>query len=157
MLEVAAKEGLKSDQKALELVCETFGNDIRQILNFLQMWKSRSNILKYDDAQKGLVGGKKDESVMITGLDAAAKLLNRMEVKHKVPPVVNLHAYIAPKNESSSKERSVLYRLRFDPTFSPGEIEIIGLLRSVNIGQLFEWIPKANRQTQAISRSPKIY
>ena len=66
---------------ALELLCETFGNDIRQILTFMQIWSNKSDSLLYSEAKNGLVGAKKDESGMITNFDAAARLLNRSEVR----------------------------------------------------------------------------
>lgn len=72
---------MKYDNNALELLCETFGNDLRQILNFMQMWSKKSDSLLYSETKLGLVGTKKDESVMITNFDAASKLLNRSEVK----------------------------------------------------------------------------
>ena len=71
---------MKYDMKAFDLLAETYGNDIRQILTFMQVWSKTSKSLNYSETQLGLVGSKKDETVMITNFDAATKLLNRSEV-----------------------------------------------------------------------------
>lgn len=50
LVEVCSKENLAVEMNALEFMCESLGNDIRQILNMLQMWKRRnSNTLRYQD------------------------------------------------------------------------------------------------------------
>lgn len=49
---------------------ESSGNDIRQVINILQMWKNHS--LSSDFIKK--IG--KDESVMISNFDAAQRLLD---------------------------------------------------------------------------------
>jgi len=54
----------------LEQVIESSGCDIRQVINVVQMWKNHqmdSGFLK---------SIMKDESVMITGFDAAHRMLN---------------------------------------------------------------------------------
>ena len=44
------------------------------------MWSTRSDSLLYSEAKLGLVGTRKDETVMITNFDAASRLLNKAEV-----------------------------------------------------------------------------
>lgn len=45
--EICLKEGLSLDVNTLELLCESLGNDIRQILNILQMWRRTSSTMDF--------------------------------------------------------------------------------------------------------------
>jgi len=74
--EICASEGLRVDLNSLEYLCENFGNDIRQILNFLQMYSKRGTSLTYMDAKNSLAKVKKDETVMMNNFDAAKKLMS---------------------------------------------------------------------------------
>ena len=65
-------EDLKFDKSHITLLIEQSGNDIRQIINILQMWHSQLRENPY--LQFG--GVLKDEKVMINNFDAAGRLLN---------------------------------------------------------------------------------
>lgn len=41
MCEIAQREGIVVDQKSLEILTESMGSDIRQIINSLQMLKAQ--------------------------------------------------------------------------------------------------------------------
>ena len=79
--EICANEGLVVDNNGLELLCESLGHDIRQILNVLEMKKRQGKDLKFYDMKNSISSIKKDDTVMLTNFDAASKLMNRGENK----------------------------------------------------------------------------
>lgn len=79
--EICANEGLVVDNNGLELLCESLGHDIRQILNVLEMKKRQGRDLKFYDMKNTISSIKKDDTVMLTNFDAASKLMNRAENK----------------------------------------------------------------------------
>lgn len=84
---ICGLQGLQVDKATIDQVVESSGNDIRQIINILQMWNNHqmdSGFLKKIS---------KDESVMISNFDAALRLLdhgrknlnvNYPEFRHKM-------------------------------------------------------------------------
>ena len=84
---ICGLHGLQVDKATIDQVVESSGNDIRQIINILQMWNNHqmdSGFLKKIS---------KDESVMISNFDAALRLLdhgrknlnvNYPEFRHKM-------------------------------------------------------------------------
>ena len=68
-------ENLKIPKETLKNLVESSGQDLRQIINILQMWKNQ-NANFGSDFMKSIT---KDESVMINNFDAAQKLLNHGE------------------------------------------------------------------------------
>ena len=84
---ICGHQGLQVDKATIDQVVESSGNDIRQIINILQMWNNHqmdSGFLKKIS---------KDESVMISNFDAAVRLLdhgrrslnvNYPEFRHKM-------------------------------------------------------------------------
>ena len=77
--EICGKENLGIDLNGLELLCESLGNDIRQILNVLELMKKRSKEVKFYDMKNRIHDFKKDDTVMLSNFDAATKFLNRNE------------------------------------------------------------------------------
>jgi len=53
MVQIAASEGLKVDQVTMETLVETCNNDIRWVLNTLQMRRKASTTLTFDDVKGG--------------------------------------------------------------------------------------------------------
>jgi len=49
LIEICNSEGLKVEGNAIENLCESVGNDIRQSLNFLQFWSRKFSELKFFD------------------------------------------------------------------------------------------------------------
>ena len=75
--EICKNENINYEMNALEYLCEICGNDIRQIINFVELWSRQNKSIKFKD----LTGGNqklqgKDEVVMLTNFDAAKELLN---------------------------------------------------------------------------------
>ena len=53
-VEIAASQNLSLELNAAELLAESCGNDIRQVLNCLQMWQRTSTSCKYMDVKDRL-------------------------------------------------------------------------------------------------------
>jgi len=89
MVAVAAQEGLRLDPNAAEVLVEQSGNDIRQALNALQMWRASSTTMSYSDIKGGGGGGgsssgggkegiqriEKDKVLRQTPFDACGSIL----------------------------------------------------------------------------------
>lgn len=67
---ICREQGLTVDRNVIEQVIESSGNDIRQVINIVQMWKNHQLDTGF------LKNIAKDESVMITNFDAAHRLLD---------------------------------------------------------------------------------
>jgi len=52
------------------------GNDIRQVINILQLWTQQTASGSTETAKKFITGSGKDEKVMINNFEAAHRLLN---------------------------------------------------------------------------------
>ena len=77
LAEICQKENIQYEINALEYLCEICGNDIRQIMNYIELWTRTHKSIKYKD----LTGGDqkiqgKDEVVMLKNFDAAKELLS---------------------------------------------------------------------------------
>ena len=77
LAEICRKENIMYELNALEYLAEICGNDIRQIINFVELWTRQNKSIKFKD----LTGGNqklqgKDEVVMLKNFDAAKELLN---------------------------------------------------------------------------------
>lgn len=68
---ICEDQKLQVDQVTLEHLVEASGNDIRQVINILQMWKNTQM-----NDKSFLRKVSKDESVMINNFDAAHRLLD---------------------------------------------------------------------------------
>ncbi len=75
MVSIAAKEGLQMDQNAAESLVEQSGNDIRQVINCLQMWRSQSQVLRYDDMKSRMSSIEKDKILRQSPFDACMSIL----------------------------------------------------------------------------------
>ena len=68
---ICQDQKLEIEDETLNRVVEASGNDIRQVVNILQMWKNTQM------GNKGFLKNiSKDESVMINNFDAAHRLLD---------------------------------------------------------------------------------
>lgn len=82
MVEIAQQEGLDIEYNAIELLCERVGNDLRQILNTLQLMGTERGYerlvnVSFDGMRKEIGFGLKDNQVMANPFDAATSLLCR--------------------------------------------------------------------------------
>lgn len=72
-VQVAQLEGLSVEQNAAEAIVESCGNDVRQVLNCLQMWSSntKSNTMTYKNLKDRERSINKDEILRVSLFDAA--------------------------------------------------------------------------------------
>ena len=75
-VEIARKEGLALEANAAELLAESCGNDIRQVLNCLQMWRQNSTSVNYMDMKQGMQTIEKDSILRMTANDGAKNILD---------------------------------------------------------------------------------
>jgi len=88
LAEICKKENISCELNALDYICEICGNDIRQIMNFIELWARTHKTIKFSDLTgSGQKMEGKDEVVMLTNFDAAKELLNS---KSKSLPFHNL-------------------------------------------------------------------
>ena len=72
---ILQRERISFAAPQLDQVCEMLDNDLRQIINFLQISTHRSKTLSAGDLRQSL--GKKDQQVMMTHFEAAKSLMTR--------------------------------------------------------------------------------
>ena len=76
---IGLQEGLGLEQQAAELLVESVGNDIRQVLNCLQMWnggeKPNGQTATYMDVKERLWQVNKDSILRLSPFDAATRIL----------------------------------------------------------------------------------
>ena len=75
LAEICKNENIQCEFNALEHICEICGNDVRQIMNFIELWTRNHKSIKFKDLTRGEIQGK-DEVVMLKNFDAAKELLN---------------------------------------------------------------------------------
>jgi replication factor C subunit 1 len=80
LLRICDKENLPAESNALEYLVESVNNDIRQSINFLELWARRNRSLKFFDVQKGYGKFSKDSLGMMSNFEAAGKFLNKSVV-----------------------------------------------------------------------------
>jgi replication factor C subunit 1 len=80
LIEICKMEGFDVEPNAVEYLCESVGNDIRQCLNFLELWSRKSKEMKFKDLKLGYNKYQKDSGLMISNFSAAQKLLSKNEV-----------------------------------------------------------------------------
>ena len=74
MIQIAAKENMTVEPNAIGDVIERFGNDIRQVLNFLQMWKRKKDTLTYDDVKQEFYQMQKDTVLRMNPFSATTQI-----------------------------------------------------------------------------------
>ena len=74
---MAKEEGFDFDDDQANQLIECSGNDIRQVINSLQMWNQQKTAAAPDSAF--MTRMRKDEKVMINNFDAGHRLLNSGE------------------------------------------------------------------------------
>jgi replication factor C subunit 1 len=80
LLQICEAEKLPAESNALEYLVESVNNDIRQCINFLELWARKNKSLKFFDLQKGYSRFSKDALGMMSNFEAAAKFLNKSVV-----------------------------------------------------------------------------
>jgi replication factor C subunit 1 len=72
---VASIEGFQIDAEQASRLIESSGNDIRQVINIMQMWSQKSRMGAHQGTDFSATVCK-DDKVMINNFDAAHRLLN---------------------------------------------------------------------------------
>lgn len=75
MKAIAKSEGLDIDDNAAEMLSESVGNDIRQVLHALQMWNRKSDKVTYSQMKEGLHSISKDKGQRVNSFDATKMIL----------------------------------------------------------------------------------
>lgn len=74
LVNIAAQEGLQVDSNAAEMLVEQSGNDIRQAINALQMWRYSKHSLAYNDIKGSMSRIEKDKVLRQTPFDACLQV-----------------------------------------------------------------------------------
>ena len=91
LIKICGKENLKVENNALELICESCNNDIRQCINFLELYKRNNNTIKYNNINNNIQLFNKDEFIMLNNFQAATKLLNSQNKKLPFRDLLDLY------------------------------------------------------------------
>ena len=82
MMEILTREGVEADANSVEQVVETSGCDVRQSLILLEMWARKNRVVTPAMAKSGLRMMSKDPLSMVGHFEAAARLLNRKDLRN---------------------------------------------------------------------------
>ena len=119
MVEIAKQEGLIVDLNAAEMLVEQVGNDIRQVLHSMQMWRSQSNRMTYDTVKGSMQRIEKDKVLRQTPYDACGMLLggsklpfderfNSFFIDYSLVPLLVQHNYIDSSKNGIFKRLNTL-------------------------------------------------
>jgi replication factor C subunit 1 len=75
LAEIARAEGMELHQTAAEMLVEQSGNDIRQALNAMQMWRASSTSMDFLEVKAGMQRIEKDKVLRQTPFDACGMIL----------------------------------------------------------------------------------
>ena len=76
-MDICKKEGIFVDNQTLSYIVESFGNDIRQTINYLDLYSRGSKNI--NDFKNNCDEVKKDKSVTVGSFDITKILLNKNE------------------------------------------------------------------------------
>ena len=78
MMDIARKEGMKIEDNAMDTLIESVGNDIRQVLNALQMIsRSKSKVsIRYSDMKERIKTISKDSILRMTPFTGVQEVFN---------------------------------------------------------------------------------
>ena len=77
LIDICKKEGIFVDNQTLTYIVDSFGNDIRQIINYLDLCSRDKKVIK--DIKNNCQEMKKDKSVTVGSFDITKILLNKNE------------------------------------------------------------------------------
>ena len=118
LVSILERENVRCEKNAVEFLVENLGNDIRQCMNFLEIYTKTHKTVKFSYLSGKELG--KDESVMLSNFAAASKLLNSTSAKLSFKELLNLYfvdynlipLLIHENYLSSFKEPSQNFRFR---------------------------------------------
>jgi replication factor C subunit 1 len=105
MIAVGRTEGLTIESNAAEMLVEQVGNDIRQVLHTMQMWRAQSTAIKYTDIRDRMKTIEKDKVLRQSPFDACMSILggdkmslderyNSFFIDYSLLPLMVQHNYI---------------------------------------------------------------
>ncbi|OQR91027.1 replication factor C subunit [Achlya hypogyna] len=74
LLAIGAAQGMQCERNALEEAAERFGNDIRQLLNWMQMWNRSKTTMTYDDVVAHFYQSEKDDVLRLNPFSATQQI-----------------------------------------------------------------------------------
>ena len=77
LIQICGKEGLLVEEQALLYLVESVGNDIRQCLNFLDLWSRRHKSVNFFEMKDKYTKYSKDSGLMLSGFEVCQKMLKR--------------------------------------------------------------------------------
>ena len=75
LIGIARAEGLRVEQNAAEMLVEQTGNDIRQVVNAMQMWRAQSDSMTFMDVKTNGQRIEKDKMLRNSPFDACGMIL----------------------------------------------------------------------------------
>jgi replication factor C subunit 1 len=78
---IGEREGLQMDDNAIDFLIESTSNDIRQMLNAMQMWRKSSDSMGYKDLKDNMASMEKDGNLRLNPFDATSKIFNDVKSK----------------------------------------------------------------------------
>ena len=81
VMRIAQREKIDIEREALEYIILGSGQDLRQVINMLQMWNNSRLPLTICDIPQKFNYIKKDQACMINGMEAAGRILNSQQFK----------------------------------------------------------------------------
>ena len=75
LVEIGRLEGMAMEQNSAEMLVEQVGNDIRQALNSMQMWRASNKSMNYMDLKSSMGRIEKDKILRLTPFDACGGIL----------------------------------------------------------------------------------
>ena len=89
-MEIAQSEGLRVEPNALSMIIEQTGNDVRQVLNMMQMWRQKSNHMSFEEVKRRNKEMNKDSVLRINAFDGCRFIFNEA---HRAPLLLRSDAY----------------------------------------------------------------
>lgn len=155
MVQVAAKEGLAVDSNAAEMLVEQTGNDIRQVIHSMQMWRSGSTRLSYSELKDNLTRIEKDKVLRQSPFDACSGILgggktsfndryNSFFIDYSLIPLLVQQNYIDSSKGGIFKNPLVNEAVKMDQLSmaadSVSDMDIVGS-KIMGINQHWELLP----------------
>ena len=81
VMRITQREKIEIEHEALEYIILGSGQDLRLVINMLQMWNNSRLPLTIRDIPQKFNYIKKDQACMINGLEAAGRILNSQQFK----------------------------------------------------------------------------
>jgi replication factor C subunit 1 len=173
MLRIAEMEGLDVAPNAMEALVEQTGNDIRQVLNSLQMWRQEVKVkgdgrvaVSYNDMKNRMGTVSKDASLRLNPFDCAGNILcprqaslndriNMFFVDYDLMPLLIQQNYLSSVANCNRDPKFVNLRRMADAASAVSDADLA--MTCVRKNQRWDMLTKAaalNVRVGAISQAP---